>query len=121
MNNIRLALLDFDGTLVTTDILDVLCTVNGKENESKELNAAFHRGELTGLTGLIKRINFLSGVTTSQIKQTLDSNNYLMHGARELIEFFKEQNIITILASGNIVPVLEYYQELLGIDYVVGS
>lgn len=121
IKNIKIALLDFDGTLVTKDILDLLCGIVGKEKESQEINEAFHRGELQGLSALIKRINFLSGVTQIQINETLKQNSYLMSGTKELMEFFKKNKVITILASGNILPVLNYYQELLGIEYVVGS
>ncbi len=118
---IKAALLDFDGTLVTKDILDLLCRKMGKEAESEQINAAFHRGELAGLSALVKRINFLSGMTKEQIVEALRPNSYLMPGAKELMDFFKKNNIVTILASGNILPVLEYYKQLLKIDYVIGS
>jgi len=118
---IKVALLDFDGTLVTKDILDLLCMSFGKENESENLNAAFHRGELPGLGALIERINFLKGMTKANISEILQPENYLMTGCTELMDFFKKHRIITILASGNIIPVLEYYQQLLSIDYIVGS
>jgi len=117
---IKLCLLDFDGTLVTEDILSLLCGLAGKENKSREINEAFNRGELKGLSSLVARINMISGITKSQIIEFLDKNNYLMHGAIELIQFLKENKILTIVASGNVVPVLEYYQKLLGIDYIVG-
>jgi HAD superfamily phosphoserine phosphatase-like hydrolase len=120
-NKIRAALLDFDGTLVTKDILDLLCSAVGKEEESKMINEAFHRGELPGLSALVTRINFLIGMTQSQIDDVLKPNSYLMPGVRELMSYFKDHNIITILASGNITPFLKYYQDLLGIDYIVGS
>lgn len=118
---IKLALLDFDGTLVDKDILDLLCRAMGKEKESEELNAAFHRGEMPGLSALITRINFLKGMTQSQIENILEQNTFLLPGVRELISYFKEHGIVTILASGNITPVLKVYQQLLGIDFIVGS
>ena len=42
-------------------------------------------------------------------------------GTIELFKYLKDNNFITILSSGNIIPVLRYYQELLGIDYIFGS
>ena len=118
---IKACLLDFDGTLVTADILDLLCGLVGKEEESREIDAEFHRGEIGGLESLIKRINMISGITKSQIVNLLKKNDFLMPGAKELMKFLKENNILTIMASGNILPVREYYQEILGIDYTVGS
>lgn len=119
--NITVALLDFDGTLVTRDILDVLCDAVGKSRESEALNEAFHRGGVPGLDALIRRINFLKGMTKSHIYRILGVDNYLMPGCSELMQFLKQRNIVTILASGNIMPVLQYYQELLSIDHIVGS
>ncbi len=118
---IKVAILDFDGTLVTKDILDLLCKSNGKEKESEEVNAAFQQGELPGLAALTRRINFLKGMTRAQIFEVLRPESYLLPGCIELMAFFKQNNIVTILASGNIIPVLEYYQQLLSFDYIVGS
>jgi len=118
---IKVCLLDFDGTLVSEDILTLLCGINGKLEESSKLNDRFNRGELSGIDALIERINFLKGITKSQIIKLLDKDNYLMPGAKELIQFLKENKVVTVLASGNIQSVLEYYQKLLGIDYIVGS
>ena len=118
--DIKVCILDFDGTLVTKDILTLLCGVVGKLEESEKLNDAFTRGEINGLDALVTRITFLSGMTHSQIFEFLRKENYLMPGAEELMKFLKDNKIITILASGNIPPVLEYYQKLLGIDYIVG-
>ena len=121
MNNIRVCLLDFDGTLVTDDILGLLCGLVGKQEESQKINDAFIRGELEPLSSLVERINLITGITRFQIMDLLSKNNYLMPGANELIQFLKGNKIITILASGNILSVLEYYQKLLVIDYIVGS
>jgi phosphoserine phosphatase len=114
-------LLDFDGTMVTKDILDVVCGIVDKEAESKKLNEEFIHGHINGRQSLIDRINFIQGVNVKQIKDKLLDNNYLMPGARELISFLKEQGVVTILYSGNIEPILEFYKDLLDIDYIVGT
>jgi phosphoserine phosphatase len=120
---IKAVLLDFDGTLVTKDILPVIAKIVGKEQESLELDNDFHKGKSKGLSGLIIRINMLKGVSVTQIKNILKQENYLMPGAHEFLEFLNNNGIITILASGNILPVLEYYrsQEHFKIDYLIGS
>lgn len=117
----KIFLFDFDGTLVTEDILDVICDIVGKKEESRIINEGVRNGKLHGLEPLCKRINFLQGVSYKQIKEKLDEENYLQKGARELFKILKEKGFITVLSSGNIMPVLKYYQELLGIDYILGS
>lgn len=118
---LKAVLLDFDGTLVNKDVLDVVCGITGKEQESDKINKEFHAGKLTGLTPLITRINFLKGVTISQINQKLDDKSYLMPGARELFNYLKQNSIVSIIHSGNIIPILSYYQKLLAADYIVGT
>lgn len=118
---IKAVLHDFDGTLVTHDILDVVCGIVGKEEESDKLNKEFQAGLRPGLSTIIERINFLKGVSLFQIREKLDQNSYLMEGASEWVNFLKGQGIKVLLYSGNIQPILKYYQEKLGIDYVVGT
>ena len=117
----KIFLSDFDGTLVNKDILDVLCGINGKESESKRLNQEFLDGKREGLPTLKQRIDFLSGVSYQQIFNKLEENNYLVEGAYELFKELKKQGVVTVLHSGNITPVLKYYQEKLGISYIVGN
>ena len=118
---IKAVLLDFDGTLVNKDILDVICGIVGREQESELLNRRLHAGELKGLTPLITRINFLKGVSLAQIDEKLNENAYLVSGAEELMSYLNQNKIITILNSGNIIPVLSYYKKLLGLTYIIGT
>jgi phosphoserine phosphatase len=118
---IKAALIDFDGTIVNTDILDIVCGLVGKEEESRKINEEFYAGKRRGLSPLIERINFLSGISTEQIKEKLSENDYLIKGVKEFFSFLNSNGIISILSSGNLVPILEYYQKNLGISYVVGT
>ena len=118
---VKIFLFDFDGTLVTEDILDYVCDIVGKKQESIDLNRKVINGETKGLEPLCKRINFLKGVSYEQIKEKLDLSNYLQCGAQKLFDELKKKGFITIVSSGNIMPILKYYKELLGIDYIFGS
>ena len=72
---IKAALIDFDGTIVNQDILDLLCGLNNKQDESAELNTQFHQGKLNGITGLVPRINLLKGLSIDQISNKISENN----------------------------------------------
>ena len=112
---------DFDGTIVTEDILDVVCDIVEKKEESRLINEKVRRGELRGLEPLCYRINFLKGVSYKKINEKLSKETYLRKGTIELFDYLKKNNFIIILCSGNIVPVLKFYQELLNIDYIFGT
>lgn len=117
----KLFLSDFDGTLVKKDILDVVCGIVGKEEESRILNLEFIQGKREGLPTLKRRIDFLKGVSLNQIFNCLRANPYLINGAKELFEYLKRNGYVSVLHSGNLVPVLEFYKNYLGIDYVIGT
>ncbi len=117
----KIFLCDFDETIVQRDILDVVCGLVGKAEESQKLINAYIKGEEEGLSVLKKRIDLLKGISLSDIEQFLKAEPYLRKGAKELFRYLKENGYISVLCSGNIMPILNYYKELLNIDYVVGS
>ena len=94
---IKAILVDFDGTVVTRDILDVVCEIVGKEEESNKILEEAFQGKRDGLESLITRINFLQGVSLEQIDQKLAANNYLMPGAKEFFDYLNSKGIISIL------------------------
>src|SRR3989339_890404 len=107
---IKAVIIDFDGTLVKTDLLDIICDLNHQKVSSQRLNAAYQQGKISGIEALVRRINLLEGISLDQINQKLSERNYLRKGALELLQSLNKHQIISILTSGNILPVLQYYQ-----------
>lgn len=79
------------------------------------MNMEFIEGKREGLPTLKKRIDFLNGVTLSDVFNKLNENNFLIEGAYELFTELKKRGVTTVLHSGNLVPVLQYYQKELGV------
>lgn len=119
--SVRAVIIDFDKTITTADTSDILAGVVGKRAESEALNKAFHEGKTEGLTGLVKRINFLKGVSLDDIEKVVEENDHLRAGAVELFNYFRSRGIISIIASGSTVQFLSLYQQKLAPDYLVGS
>ena len=90
---IKVCLLDFDGTLVTEDILTLLCGLMGKSKESRELNDAFNRGEVFGFAPLVTRINFLASLTKSEIIELLKTNDLRVSIFNDVISEENNDNI----------------------------
>lgn len=51
----------------------------------------------------------------------VSGNDYLRPGAQELFEYFRVNDIVSIIASGSTIPFLEIYNEKLRANYLVGS
>lgn len=119
--NVKALLLDFDGTLVTRDMLSEVIDLVGKKEESEQIDRDFQTGQLPGLSALITRINLLKGVSVDQVQDKVKEDLALITGAKELLAHCKSNGIVTILASGSITPILEVYKQEIGIDYIVGS
>jgi len=118
---IKAVLIDFDGTVVTEDLLTKACELVGKKQESLQLTEDFNKGRKKGFDPLIERIDFLKGMSVADINSEWETHDYLTKGAVELFDFLNKNKIISILTSGNIVSTLEFYQKKLGISYIVGS
>jgi phosphoserine phosphatase len=118
---IKVALIDFDGTIVDRSMLDWLCSLVGKEKESRDIGLRTFQGKFSGLEPLVERINLLKGLSIQEIKNKLPLDLCLRTGVENLFEYFRKNNIITVLHSGNVLPLLEIYQKRLNIDYIIGS
>jgi phosphoserine phosphatase len=118
---IKAVIFDFDNTLVNKDVLSLVCSIVGKQESSERINREFLEGKRQGLSGLIERINFLKGVSLAQIEAKLEENDFLIKGAKELFDYLNKKGIITIIRSGNILPILNYYQKKLKATYIIGS
>lgn len=114
---INCLILDLDGTITSCDMLDWACDLSGKKEDAKRLMAT----PSFGINSLVTRINLLSGLSLEKLEKGLEFSNYLRSGAQELVKFAKQSNLIVIICSGNIQPIVEYYKNLLLADYALGS
>lgn len=117
---VKLILCDFDGTITQTDVLDKLCSVAGREQESREINEQFQQGLVDGKQALIRRFSLLEGISMEQLYPVLEAVP-LTKGARELFGYAREQGIDVVVLSGNARFVLEFFSEMLHFTAVAGS
>ena len=118
---ITTAFLDLDRTLVTEDLLDIVCEIVGKRADSEALNDQFRSGARSGSETIVDRINLLKGVSVSAIEEKLGQRDYLRQGAQELVDYLRGKRVTTVIQSRNITPVLAFYQRVLGTRYILGT
>lgn len=118
----KLFLIDFDGTIVYEDILDVICGITERRKESVSIRIkSSNENFSSGLCPLQRRINLLQGVHLNSINNLLGKNMFLRKGVVEFFDYLRRNQYISVLHSGNIIPVLKIYQSHLGIDHVIGT
>lgn len=118
---IKLILCDFDGTITKDDVLDRICALNGKEKESREINALFQAGKKNGVEALKERFALLEGLSVEEIRRSVLSETILTEGAEDLFAYANENGIETLVLSGNAQFVLEYFEKKLGFSAFSGS
>lgn len=119
--SIKLILCDFDGTVTQGDVLDEICAISGKLDESRKINEQFISGNLDGLSALKQRFRLIKGIDKTQIENSILPNVKLNNGAETFFNYARKKNIPAFLLSGNAEFVLEYFCKKLHITFFSGS
>ncbi len=117
---IKLAVFDFDSTLMDGETLEQFAQDPSLRQKLKEITDSAMRGELDFFESLTKRCGYLKGTPVSFIKNVSKNLPY-MNGAKELIAELKKHNIKTVCFSGGFDIALEYAQKELGFDIYFGN
>ena len=117
---IKLAVFDFDSTLMDGETLEKFATTQDLRAKLKEITESAMRGELDFFESLTKRAMMLKGTPLSVIKDVSAKLPY-MNGAKELISELKDRGIKTVCFSGGFDIALEYAQKELGFDIYFGN
>ena len=88
----KLAVFDFDSTLMDGETLEFFACVLGIEEKIKLITDKAMRGELDFFQSLTERVSFLKGLPTSKIDE-ICAELPLMNGAEEVVKGLKEKGI----------------------------
>ena len=117
---IKLAVFDFDSTLMDGETLEQFAQDEDLRNKLKNITERTMRGELDFLESLTLRCSYLKGIPVLHIDEISSKLPY-MNGAKELIEELKKRKVITICFSGGFDIALKYAQKKLGFDEYFGN
>ncbi len=118
---LKIVIFDFDGTLTLMDTLDLVCSLTGGQEVSRQINESFLNGEDTKNDSLIRRIRLLKGISLKELICYLDTVDVLRDHVDELISYLKSRKIKVAICSGNIIPIIEYFSDRLHVDYYYGT
>lgn len=113
--DLKLAVFDFDSTLMDGESIGFLAKKMGIEDEVGEITKKAMAGEMDFFEALKKRVALLKGMPVKEAKEAL-SNLPLINGANKLIAFLKKRGIRCVCFSGGFMWGVESVSKTLGLD-----
>ena len=111
----KLAVFDFDSTLMDGETIEFLAKEQGIQEQVKEITDRAMRGELDFFESLTTRVKLLKGMNVSKVNE-ICQNLPLMNGAKEIITELKKQGYKVICLSGGFKNATVPLCNKIGID-----
>jgi len=113
--NIRLAVFDFDSTLMDGETIDLLAKELGFQDEVSKITEMAMSGNLSFFESLTKRVSLLKGLPVEKVDEVCHNLPY-MKGAEEIISYLKDRGVNVVCFSGGFRNATSYAKEILGYD-----
>ncbi|GAA8836679.1 phosphoserine phosphatase SerB [Helicobacter pylori] len=111
----KLAVFDFDSTLVNAETIESLARAWGVFDEVEKITSQAMNGETDFHKSLILRVSKLKNMPLKLAKEVCESLP-LFEGALELVSALKEKNYKVVCFSGGFDLATNYYRDLLNLD-----
>lgn len=111
----RLAVFDFDSTLMDGETLEFFAEQMGIKKEVKEVTDRAMRGELDFFESLQYRVSLLKGLKVETVNQICKSLP-VMNGAKEVVSGLKDKGYKVVCFSGGFKNATVPFVEKLGLD-----
>jgi len=112
---LKLAVFDFDSTLMDGETIDFLAEPLGLKDKVSAITEMAMRGELDFFESLIMRVKLLEGLEEKKVNE-ICHNLPFMPGAKEVIGELKAKGIKVVVFSGGFRNATSYAKEKLGFD-----
>ena len=111
-----------DSTLIDQEVIDELARSIGLTPAVSAITARAMNGEIDFATSLHERVSLLKGVR-ADIWESLRTDGCITiaNGARQLIRELKAMGVTTAVVSGGFLPMAEWLQGQLGLDYAFAN
>lgn len=111
----KLAVFDFDSTLMDGETIEFLAKELGIESKVKEITDKAMRGELDFFESLTERVSLLKGLEVNKVNE-ICHNLPIMNGAKETIEELKKLGYTVVCFSGGFKNATNHFAPILGLD-----
>ena len=111
----KLAVFDFDSTLMDGETIDFLAEPLGLKDKVASITEMAMRGELDFFESLIMRVKLLEGLEEKKVNEICHNLPY-MPGAEETIKALKKEGYKVLVFSGGFRNATSYAKDILGFD-----
>ena len=111
----KLAVFDFDSTLMDAETLEFFAEEIGIKDKVKAITDKAMRGELDFFESLTERVSFLKGLSVLKVDE-ICHNLPLMCGANEVVKGLQDKGYIVVCFSGGFRNATKFFAEKLGLD-----
>ncbi len=111
----KLAVFDFDSTLMDGETIDFLAEPLGLKDKVASITEMAMRGELDFFESLIMRVKLLEGLEEEKVTKICQNLPY-MPGAKETIAELKKMGYRVLCFSGGFKNATTYAKDILGFD-----
>jgi phosphoserine phosphatase len=111
----KLAVFDFDSTLMDGETIDFLAEPLGLKDKVAAITEMAMRGELDFFESLIMRVKLLEGLEEKKVNEICHNLPY-MPGAEETIKALKKDGVKVVIFSGGFRNATSYAKEILAFD-----
>ena len=111
----KLAVFDFDSTLMDGETLDIISKETEYYKEIKEITEKGMKGEIDFFESLISRVALLEGMKLKKVNEICESLP-IMNGAKETIKELKNKNYKCVCFSGGFKNATSIFVEKLKLD-----
>lgn len=120
IQEIKLAVFDFDATIMNGETINFLAKEANVENEVSKITHLAMNGEIDFFESLIKRVSLLKGLSEKKVND-ICQNLPIVNGAKELVTYLKKNNITVVCLSGGFKNATEPICKNLGFDAVFSN
>lgn len=112
---LKLAVFDFDSTLMDGETIDFFAKELGLEEQVSRITEAAMAGKLDFFESLMQRVELLKGLEYAKVEH-ISHNLPYMNGALELIAELKKRGLKVVCFSGGFRTATSYAKQILGYD-----
>ena len=111
----KILIADMDSTIISSETIDELASLVGREPEIKSITKRAMKGELDFQETIHGRVSLLAGLKVSFFKKVL-ANIKFNHGAETLVHTMAANGALTVLVSGGFEFFSEAIAKQVGFD-----